>query len=340
MQSYSHRLGMITTDQFQAALDRFALGSFVCAESITGGLFGQNVFITSTTGEHVLRGHPHASWQFPAERYFARRLHEQGRIPAPWPYRIDPTDEIFGWSYVLMPRMPGVQLSDSEVVRQLERGDRLNIAQALGDNLARMQRLSWPVAGRYDLDADAIVPFPGGFTDWVLATISDLIALARQHNGRTTPADAEWVWAIIESGAVAMTTSVTPCFVMNDYKEANVTVERDGAGWRVSGVFDLMEGCVADGEMDLCRPVIAYLDEDAELARAFLAAYLAQRPPRPGIRRRLPVYLLRERLFVWEYFQRSGHTPLWAPDLTLREWVEPYLAALMNLLTSCAIDSG
>ena len=65
------------------------LGRFVGAEPITSGLFGQNVFVTTTDGEFVLRGAPHwvkdideteyrreDRWQFTKERFFAQQLHE------------------------------------------------------------------------------------------------------------------------------------------------------------------------------------------------------------------------------------------------------------------------
>ena len=53
-QEYSKRLGVIEPAQFQAALDRFDLGTFIAAAPIPFGLFGQNVFVTSTRGEWVL----------------------------------------------------------------------------------------------------------------------------------------------------------------------------------------------------------------------------------------------------------------------------------------------
>jgi len=93
---YSERLGAISDAQFQAVADRLALGRFVDAAPITSGLFGQNVFMTTTTGEYVLRGAPH--WvkrlgektyrpndrvQFTAEKYFAQQLHEHTKTPVP-----------------------------------------------------------------------------------------------------------------------------------------------------------------------------------------------------------------------------------------------------------------
>ena len=125
---YSHRLGTIGDAQFRAALERLGLGEFVRAEPVAGGLFGQNVFVTSTAGEYVLRGAPHYDWQLPAERFFARLLHEHTRAPTPWPYLIDPADDFFGWSFAVMPRMPGLQLSDATLAG-LSHADRLGMAR-------------------------------------------------------------------------------------------------------------------------------------------------------------------------------------------------------------------
>jgi hygromycin-B 7''-O-kinase len=156
---YSQRLGMITDEQFQAALDCFQLGRFLRAEPISFGLFGQNVFITSDKGEYVLRGQPHFSWQFAAEQFFAQLLHERTQVPVPWPYRIQPSTEIFGWSFVLMPRMPGLQLADPQVTAQLGLADRCGIARALGENLAHMHDGKWPICGRYNAATQSVEPF-------------------------------------------------------------------------------------------------------------------------------------------------------------------------------------
>jgi hypothetical protein len=74
---YGERLGSISDQQFQRALDRFDLGTFLHAEPVSSGLWGQNVFLSGTEGDYVLRGSPHFWWQFPTEQFFARLLHER-----------------------------------------------------------------------------------------------------------------------------------------------------------------------------------------------------------------------------------------------------------------------
>ncbi len=133
---YSERLGRISDEQFQATLHRFDLGTFLYAEVIPFGSFGQNVFITSTKGDFVLRGDPHFPWQFPTEQFYVQQLHEHTQVPVPWPYLIDYQHDIFGWSYVIMPRMDGLSLEDPQVRSQLGKEELYAIARAIGENLA------------------------------------------------------------------------------------------------------------------------------------------------------------------------------------------------------------
>src|SRR6266566_8007541 len=79
---YSKRLGLISDEQLQVALDRFHLGRFSGAEPIPFGAFGQNLFVSSTKGGYVLRGNPLLWWQFPTEQFYARFLHERAYVPA------------------------------------------------------------------------------------------------------------------------------------------------------------------------------------------------------------------------------------------------------------------
>ncbi len=324
---YSHRLGSIEDGQFRSALKRLGLGEFVRAEPVAGGLFGQNVFVISSTGEYILRGAPHYDWQLPAERFFARLLHERTRAPVPWPYILDPEDDIFGWSYALMPRMSGLKPSDVEAAEGLTSDERYGMARSMGENLALMHVLDWPHPGRYDLATDSIVPFKERWAEWVTTEARRWLALARRHSDRTTAADVHWVEDLLRSSYEALIEPFEPRFVMHDYGEHNVTFEQTERLWRVSGVFDLMESFFGDNEMDLSRQSALYLEEDPELARMFLTTYLDLLPARPGFQERFPAYMLLDRLVVWEYAQRQQQEPWCDPRLTLREWAEPYTAS-------------
>lgn len=324
---YSQRLGPLTDEQFKAALARLGLGEFVRAEPVTGGLFGQNVFLTSTRGKYVLRGAPHYDWQLPAERFFAKLLHERTKAPVAWPYLIDPAEDIFGWSYAIMPRMPGIQLT-KETTANLTPVDRLQMAQAMADNLALVHQLAWGQPGSYRLEADTVVAYEASWPNWVAHEVHSWLVLARKHSNRTTTADVAWVTDLLARARLALEEAFVPTCVLRDYREANTVMSRVADEWVVSGMFDLMEASIGDGEMDLSRQMADYLDEEPELARAFLSKYLEQRPARIGFGERFPIYMLRDRAIIWEYLQRPGGANPFDRSLTFRQWAEPYTAAL------------
>lgn len=348
IRKYGERLGMLADEQFQAALDRFNLGQFIQAEAIPFGSFGQNVFVTSTTGEYVLRGTPHIGWQFPTEQFYSRLLHERTQVPVAWPYLLDPAEDIFGWSYALMPRMSGLQLADPQVRSQLGAEERRGIARALGENLALMQELTWPFCGRYDASTDTVQPLeplrelawpfpvqtavharvhvaiePGAtvtYGELVIARILHYLTLSRTYDDHTTADDVAWTEQVLMQAKSALDVPFQPCFVMEDYKRDNLVVTRQNGTWRVSGLFDLMSGYFGDGETDLARTVGMYLhiDKDPPMAREFVQAYLSKRPPRPGFAERFQVYLLLDRAILWEYAHKTGQR-WWDERWTFRD---------------------
>ena len=151
---YSERLGELSAEQLQAALDRFDLGTLLDAAPAAGGLFGQNVLLTSSEGEFVLRGCPHADWQLPKEQLVARMIHEQTSLGSPWPYRIERSSEIFGWSFALMPRISGE--SDPQDGGESGRA----YAAALGSGLARLHELQAAQPAYIHPETLEIVPYP------------------------------------------------------------------------------------------------------------------------------------------------------------------------------------
>lgn len=333
---YSKRLGPISTEQFQAALDHFKLGQFISAEAIPLGMFGQNVFVTSTTGEYVLRGAAHYDWQFPEEQFVAKLLHEQTSVPVPWPYLLDTDASIFGWKYgyVIMPHMPGLQLANKEVLKTIKPEDRKRIAYALGKNLHEIQKVTWPTTGRYDLKTKTIKPFEDGFAEWIVTELrQQWLQKSLSYQNGATLADKEWIERIIADAKEALNVPFTPALVLHDYKEGNLTVEKKNNTWRVSGLFDLMEALFGDGELDLARQLTAYIEEDLSLARAFLVGYQKASSLRPGANKRLALYIVYDRMIVWEYFHRPEYLHMWWYDAkSPQAWIESYLAKLDSLL--------
>jgi hygromycin-B 7''-O-kinase len=338
----SKRLGPISHDQLSRALARFELGDLLTVEPVPFGLFGQNLFVTSNVGEFVFRGAPHGPTQFPTERFFTRLLHERTGVPVPWRFQIDDSCDFFPWSYVIMPRMPGLQVTDSKVRRELTGADLRAIARGMAQNLVAVQQVTMPYCARYDPDRDVVRPVPvKDHADWpfnngygevvqppshrelVTARVRRIVERARTASDRTTTADLEWTQELLERANAALTVPFIPCFAMEDYKEGNVVLTRTLDGWRVSGVFDFMGCYFGDGETDLSRITAEYFDQDQELAREFLATYLQLRAPRSGFRERFPLYMLLDRLIIWEYIQR--HEVEVASKMgTLRDWAERY----------------
>lgn len=324
-QEYTKRLGSIEPVQFQAALDRFDLGAFVAATPIPFGLFGQNVFVTSTRGEWVLRGCPHYDWQFPTEQFFVQLIHEQTRVPVPYPYMVDPTTDIFGWSYVCMPRMPGIQLADEALVAQLSGDDQLGLARAMARTLAELHTISADYAGTYDYRRHAIEPFQKDYRDMILDSIHDLVTTSQSYNANTTDSDAAWVERIIRENQEAMHKPWSISLVLHDFKEANMVAQQEQGEWQVSGVFDLMEAHFGDGESDLVRQVGHYLRRAPVYAGEFIQEYLRLRPVASGFVERQQLYMLYDSLIIWSYFQRAENGLPENKALSLEEWASPFI---------------
>ncbi len=165
----------------------------------------------------------------------------------------------------------------------------------------------------------------------VVARIRHLIARSLEYSSHTTISDVQWVESLIASAQHALDDSFQPCIVMEDYKEQNAVAECVNDVWRVSSVFDLMTAHFGDGEADLSRTTGVYLYEDPTLAREFVQAYVRKRPPRPGFAERFPVYMLLDRLIIWDYVER--HEPDWQGDepMTFQEWASDYTSSYAEL---------
>jgi aminoglycoside phosphotransferase (APT) family kinase protein len=158
----------------------------------------------------------------------------------------------------------------------------------------------------------------------VLASIEAIYERCLAASPVTTAEDVDWCRDTVERDAGALDVPFQPTVVHHDYKEANSVFERTADGWRLSGVFDLMECYFGDPEEDFARAISGYGMRNESRGRVFMEGYLGARSLRPGYRERFRIYLLRDCLILWEYGQRNG---LWfEPGLKLRPWLAGMLA--------------
>jgi len=338
---YSKRLGAISDNQFETVAERWKLGRFLRAEPITSGLFGQNVFVITTQGEFVLRGAPH--WvkdlddteyhrddrvQFTAEKYFAEQLVLNTRAPAPWPIFHDEASDIFGWPYLLMPRMPGTCFNERTIIEALPPVDRHGVAIALGEMLAEMQTLEAPFAGGFSPATVRLEPFPNGSVDWTIRELRAMVRAAAPH-GILSKSDTAWIEDVCAAAAGLDAHKNT--YVHCDYKLNNLTVSK-AEKWRVSGLFDFHEARFGDGTLDLVRSTCSYLESDRELAGVFVAAYRNAGGGRDIAHKRVALYIVNDRMKLWGYFGRPENQADWVRGKTFRGWAERYLDTIGALL--------
>jgi hygromycin-B 7''-O-kinase len=246
---YSERLGSLKGEQLQAACDRFGLGQIEQAEPASAGLWGQSVMLTTTTGAFVLRGNPAPQFQFKKERAVAAVLHQRSPLPVPWPYHSCADTEPFGWPYALMPTLPGVL--GSRLWEAANDVDRVQLAAAHGTALAALHQVQFDAPGPYDPASDKFVAV-SDFTVWTLERIEVLRAGCRLV-AALSAADERFIDELLGSCSAALDEPLVSVMVHHDFSLANTTYLDADDGFVASGVFDLGEVHIGDGEEDLVR---------------------------------------------------------------------------------------
>jgi Ser/Thr protein kinase RdoA (MazF antagonist) len=230
--------------------------------------------------------------------------------------------------------MSGLQLANATVLKTISFQDRKAIAYAIGENLRQIQQAAWQFSGQYDHQIKTIAPFKQGFEGWLVSEVRQFLQQSLSYNNGATQADEAWVERVIQTAEESLKVPYTPALVLHDYREANLTVSKGDDGWRVSGVFDLMEALVGNGELDLVRQLANYMEETGLVwAKAFLDGYQKNAPLRPEADKRLALYIVYDRLVVWEYFHRPDNlSQWWGGEISIEEWISPYITKLATLL--------
>ncbi len=308
---YSERLGVIDPGQLFEVAELFDLGDVTDAYPMAGGLFGQNVALITSEGEFVLRGHPHGHVQLTKERYIAQFIDERSSLPAPWPYEVSDDTEIFGWTFAIMPLLEGTQGEEIRLTSD-DRG-KIDLAAATGDALAELHEADAEAPGPYDAQMDSFIEMDD-FADWALHRLDHWRKACRSVNGLSTEAEL-YIDQLIEENADALKEPFTPVLVHHDFKFGNLNFDPETL--ESTGVFDLFEAYIGDGEEDLVR--MLWLVETPDERRAFVEAYTDAWPLRPGAEQRLQLYALSDYMVIWEYGQRHG----WFGDATFLDKIKP-----------------
>lgn len=323
--TYSERLRWLTGRQLQAAADRFDLGALLDAQPVRHGLFGQNLFLDTETGRYVLRGVPHVDeegldqWQWRTEQFFAELIHRDTNVPAPWPYLIDDETDIFGWSYAIMPRMPGQNVHDLLNDERAPAGRREELLFALGRCAAELKGIQRDECGRFDHRA---LEFRADERSWRSQVEARINRLLEQVAGfaLTTSEDLDWARSILRDNGDALDVEFVPSYVHQDFKANNLTAVETEGRWRVAGLFDLAEGYIGDGELNVVR---AIFEAGARGARHIMRGYLASAEARQGFRERFRIYMMEDRLMYWYY--GVGHADWFKAPTTFRDTAAHYV---------------
>jgi len=317
---HSEGLGVIDGGQLQRACDLFDLGEVTKAEPASAGLWGQNVLLSTTTGEFVLRGKPQTPWQFSKEQLVATEISRRSTLPVPCPYHVSNDLEVFGWPFAVMPRLAGTM--GARIWEEADAAAKLELAAAHGQALAQLHHATFDMPGPYDEATNAFVPVDD-FQRWTLERIEGLRARCRGIDALSEEAE-RFIDELIASCSAALTERLVPVLVHHDFSLANTNYETTGSGYRATGVFDLGEAHIGDGEEDLIR--FLFRRKRQERA-AFVSSYTNDHPLRAGASDRLSLYALADLLFMWEVSHRVTN---WFAGSTFVEIVSPFLEILRS----------
>ena len=315
--TYSTRLGRIDSAQLQQACDLFDVGTLEAAEPASAGVWGQNILLTTSRGAFVLRGNPIVPHQLRKERVVAEAINDRCSLPVAWPYLVSENTEPFGWSFAIMPMLPGT--TGSQLWESAEGPGRVALAEAHGEALACLHEAEFASPGPYDPEQDTFTTVDH-YATWTLERVGSLRSRCRAIDA-LTPESERYIDGLIDSCADALTEPV-PVLVHHDFSLGNTAYEPHGDRYRARGVFDLGEAHIGDGEEDLVRFLFRRKRAEREV---FMAAYTVRHPLRPDAGDRLALYTLADLLFMWEV---STRVTGWFGDSSFVDVVTPAIDAV------------
>lgn len=223
-----------------------------------------------------------------------------------------------------MPKMPGRGLSDKVDDDFLSDQERVEVARLQARMLHETQKHKTDVSGKYYPLENKFMPFKDGYVDYIESEILRRLSKAQSYNENTKEDDIKWVREKLSRSRGAMELDFRPSIVYQDFKPANMNIDRENGKLFISGIFDLMESYSGNGESDLSRMYAVYTENDRlDLAQAFKDEYLKGDVKQEGFDERFLVFMLYDRAIIWDWKQRPGNDS--EEGVSFKEWVQKYL---------------
>ncbi|WP_342423435.1 aminoglycoside phosphotransferase family protein [Paenibacillus sp. FSL E2-0178] len=327
----SNKLGVVHDDQMQLMLDKFNLGKLISFQKTVNGAMGQTMYVSSNEGEFILKGNPLYPGQFIEEKYFIENIHKRTNVTVPTPYLIDDSEEIFGWSYSLMPCLQGEHMNSEHLKITLSTADKFKIAELIAKTLADLH--SWKVTRFGELDTNNlnIAAFEGSYTIWLYNRIKFWLEDAKKYSV-ITDEDLRWANLLMEDSKEAFDDFTSPSFVMGDFKPGNFLIHPGMNSWEISGLFDFTNSYFGDPISDLIKMITIYLDNgEAELASHLLKVYFDGSEEKEALKKRIKVHMLHQRVLDWGC-AKAMNMVTWDNELPFSHWVESYTNSVASLL--------
>ncbi|OAB35872.1 phosphotransferase [Paenibacillus macquariensis subsp. defensor] len=319
----SNKLGAISNRQLQLMLDRFNLGTLISSEKTAFGVMGQTMKVSSSTGDYILKGNPLFSGQFLEEKFFVDHLHQHTTLKVPSPYLIDETEDIYGWTYSIMPCLPGTHMNVPDIQAILTTTeDKEQLAELMANTLVELHRWKTKQFGELDPLTHTIRPFEGSYRTWLYTTIRYWINDATKYS-IITAQDLIWVEHILKSSQDIFDDLHSTTFVMGDFKPENFLIRKHNDEWTISGIFDFTTSYFGDGIADLPKITTMYLENGEEdLARRFLSSYVNS-TEHQAFRDRFRVHMLHTCALVWGCAKATQQVT-WDEELSFVEWAKRF----------------
>lgn len=319
----ANRIGVVTHQQIQEVLERFNLGSLIGFRETSNGVGKQTIFVSSDLGEYVLKGNPLYEGQFLEEKFYVESLNKLTSLPVSIPYIVDERNDIFGWNYAIMPRLPGKHINDQDFKNKISKEEEKQIVKLLANTLCELHQWKVEDFGEFDPKNQCIRPFNGTYKTWLYDRIRYWLEDAKKYSVITSK-DIEWVEKLLLMCEEAFNALKSPTFVMGDFKADNVLVQRSTEDWMLGGIFDFTTGYFGDGIADLPRIATMYIDEEEEeLAKLFIREYFNRCEDKEAFNARFKVHMLHQRVLDWGCAKAIGEVT-WDDRISFSEWAEKY----------------